>query len=130
MLFYSYVQQDMCSTASLVSLDSDMTRTDTSVLPPVSVPDFMPAMTNLPPLNLTAMPPLSCSLSSVAAESISSMASSMPNCCPSRNTHGPAMSDSGISMDAGFTSSASNHSLVNPAGLSKLGSVNVNSHGE
>jgi hypothetical protein len=83
----------------------------------LNVPDFMPAITNLPPLNLTAMPPLSFSLSSVAADSISSMASS-------------AMSDSGMSMDAGITSSASNHSLVNPAGLSKLGSVNVNSHGE
>lgn len=41
----------------------------------------------------------------------------------SRNSHSPAMSDSGISLEAGSTGSNSSAPLVNIAALAKLGAV-------
>ena len=43
----------------------------------------------------------------------------------SRNSHSPAMSDSGISLEAGSTGSNSSAPLVNIAALAKLGAVGV-----
>ncbi|XP_052277558.1 B-box type zinc finger protein ncl-1-like isoform X2 [Dreissena polymorpha] len=47
----------------------------------------------------------------------------------SRNSHSPAMSDSGISMEAGSTGSSSSVPLVNIAALAKLGAVSYNAQG-
>ncbi|WAQ98973.1 NCL1-like protein [Mya arenaria] len=47
----------------------------------------------------------------------------------SRNSHSPAMSDSGISMEAGSTGSNSSAPLVNIAALAKLGTVGYSAQG-
>lgn len=47
----------------------------------------------------------------------------------SRNSHSPAMSDSGISVDAGSTNSNSSAPLVNIAALAKLGAVGYSAQG-
>ena len=81
----------------------------------------------------------------VSAQTIKSIASSIQNLPPvvggggagrggverslSRSSYSPAMSDSGISVDAGSSGSGSNQSLANLAALAKLGAVNVNGHG-
>ncbi|KAL3880412.1 hypothetical protein ACJMK2_032652 [Sinanodonta woodiana] len=48
----------------------------------------------------------------------------------SRNSQSPAMSDSGISVDAGSTNSSSSVPLVNIAALAKIGAVGFNSQGQ
>lgn len=47
----------------------------------------------------------------------------------SRNSHSPAMSDSGISVDASSTNSNSSAPLVNIAALAKLGTVGYSAQG-
>ena len=47
----------------------------------------------------------------------------------SRSSHSPAMSDSGISVDAASTNSNSSAPLVNIAALAKLGTVGYSSQG-
>lgn len=79
-------------------------------LPPVSTPGPIgsfnfPSMTNIPHNPL----PIGRSKSTIESRSLS------------RNSHSPAMSDSGISVDAGSTNSNSSAPLSNIAMLAKLG---------
>lgn len=110
------------------------------VLTPVTVPAaFIP---NLPPLTLpsTSLPPGPSGLpSTVSPQTISNIASSIQSLSigqqttversASRNSYSPAMSDSGISVDAGSNASGVHPQQVNVAALAKLGTVSVNQQG-
>ena len=95
--------------------------------------DILPGLQNLPPLSIPNITSLANTLSTVSPQTINSIAASMQNLPPerssSRNSYSPAMSDSGISMDAASNSSNNNGGMVNFATLSKMGSINFNAQG-
>ena len=99
---------------------------------PSSAPEFLPSITSMPPIS---MPSMSLgSSSSVSNHTITSIASALGNMAgversASRNSHSPAMSDSGISVDTSSGSGASTP-MVNLGALGKLGNVSINSQGE
>lgn len=85
-----------------------------------NIPKSLMPTTHTPPPNLP--PPLGgTSISSSLTETARSF---------SRNSHSPAMSDSGVSMDAGSGGSGSNTPQVNLAQLAKMGTLSLNSQGE
>ena len=119
-------------------------------LPAVTAADFMPA--DLPPVTPLSLPGMVGSLpgpSPGAMPGITALNSTLPPCnepinsitssivsnlppsdrSSSRNSYSPAMSDSGISVDTGSTSS-NNSGLVNLNALAKLGTISVNAQGE
>lgn len=72
------------------------------IAPPVSSPGFsLPAaLQSLPPLTIPNMPPMG---SGMPPPPLSAVSASGDKCPSSRNSYSPAMSDSGISLDAGST---------------------------
>jgi hypothetical protein len=116
------------------NLHSGILSPDTTIMPPVHN-DFMnmtPSITpgtigefsfphsfsNMPPSAI----PIGRSRSTIESRSHDSRSHS-------RNSHSPAMSDSGISVDAGSTNSNSSAPLVNIAALAKLGTVGYSAQG-
>ena len=100
--------------------------------------DFAPGLAGLPPLSMPSLTnPLSSAISMVTVQAINNIATSiqnLPAAAPerssSRSSYSPAMSDSGISVDTGSSSSGSTQSVINLSALSKLGTLNVNGQGE
>ena len=137
-----------------------------SILTPVSVGDLLPAIASMSPLTLAnrlgGNPPAPPTVVPVAgpvgeivgvsAHTINSIASSLQNLptvvgtgipantaterSSSRNSYSPAMSDSGISVDAASNSSVpgatgqGSQQAIAAADLAKLGTVSINSQGE
>ncbi|XP_074650430.1 protein meiotic P26-like [Tubulanus polymorphus] len=101
--------------------------------------DFMPVqnpVSHLPPLSLSVSipntitpPPLISSMSNITG-SMGSGIAAITERSLSRSSHSPAMSDSGISLDASSGGSGSNTPLVNLATLARLGTVNINPQGQ
>ncbi|KAK2163597.1 hypothetical protein NP493_1453g00037 [Ridgeia piscesae] len=100
--------------------------------------DFAPGLAGLPPLSMPSLTnPLSSAISMVTVQAINNIATSiqnLPAAAPerssSRSSYSPAMSDSGISVDTGSSSSGSTQSVINLSALSKLGTLNVNGQGQ
>ncbi|XP_064608306.1 brain tumor protein-like isoform X2 [Liolophura sinensis] len=111
---------------------------DGSVIPPVSAPDFLPQIHSLTPMSLPSvtlpspempgMMPMTSLPRSLPTPVIGSH--SIPDTSLSRNSQSPAMSDSGISVDAASNSSNSNAPLLSISALAKMGSINFNSQGQ
>ena len=103
------------------------------VLSGVHSPDVVPDLQNLTPLSIPNLTSIANTLSVIYPHTINNIASSMANLPPdrssSRNSYSPAMSDSGISMDAASTCSATNNNMVNFATLSKMGSISFGAQG-
>ena len=106
-----------------------MDPTGGSVLTAVRGANFMQSMPGIPPLSLNSISSSLASSISVATDTINSMTNTLPTLSSerssSRNSYSPAMSDSGISVDAASTSSSSTQPLVNLANFSKLGGTNI-----
>ena len=101
-------------------------------MPSVTAPSFIPDMQALPPLSIPGIVSLP-STTGLQSDTVNSIASSIqanipPERCSSRNSYSPAMSDSGISVDTGSTSS-NNSGLINLTALAKLGTISVNAQG-
>ena len=134
---YGYLQTTLVSSIQS-RLDADSfvlpgMLTDSNLLPSVSSPDFS-SLCSLPPLSIPSLP-----LGGMSGDAISSMAGLASSSAlatdksSSRNSYSPAMSDSGISLDAGSSGTAGQPSPpqgpVNIVALAKLGTVNVNGQG-
>lgn len=104
---------------------------DPSTIPPMQ-PGFMNMMqpSNLPSTSLAELTFPTFSSMPPGAVPISRSRSTVESRSLSRNSHSPAMSDSGISVDAGSTNSNSSAPLVNIAALAKLGTVGYNAQGQ
>lgn len=110
------------------NLHSGILSPDATILPRIPI-DYM----SMPPVttpgtigefnfqNLSHIPP--------SAIPIGRSRSTIESRSLSRNSHSPAMSDSGISVDAGSTNSNSSAPLVNIAALAKLGAVGYSAQG-
>ena len=101
-------------------------------MPSVTAASFIPDMQALPPLSIPGIVSLP-SMTGLQSDTVNSIASSIqakipPERCSSRNSYSPAMSDSGISVDTGSTSS-NNSGLINLTALAKLGTISVNAQG-
>lgn len=121
------------------TLPHGMLSPDHALLPPVSAPEFIPQMPPIMPPSLssshhdvatlhglTSAPPVSMPVAITGGTQ-----TIMPDVHSlSRNSHSPAMSDSGISVDAGSTNSTSSAPLFNIAALAKLGPIGFNSQGK
>ncbi|CAH1777460.1 unnamed protein product [Owenia fusiformis] len=107
------------------------------VLPSVTTTDLLSqasALTDLPPLSLGNLGQLGTTTSVMSSmSSIANAITSLPSAgerSASRNSHSPAMSDSGISVDASSGSSGASTPMINLAALTKLGTINMNSQGQ
>ena len=111
-----------------------------STLPPLSMPPLntvtnLPAPTVTPEVPSRMTPTLPANLAGVSAQTINSIATSIQNLgaerSSSRNSYSPAMSDSGISVDAASSnSSGTNQPIIDMGALSRLGAVSVNNSGK
>jgi hypothetical protein len=112
------------------------------IMPVVSSAEFMPTLPSLTPLSLPSIAAsttvginsIAVGIAGISAQTIHSIASSIQNLpnverSSSRNSYSPAMSDSGISVDAASNSSGNNQPTISLASLAKLGNVDINQRG-
>ncbi|XP_046377272.1 B-box type zinc finger protein ncl-1-like [Haliotis cracherodii] len=145
--FGSFAKEEMKIDTQLSSLhssfDNDAFSLPHGVLSPTSsmmatrssISDFMPSLRCITPVSINGSvvdslhnmvsvpPPIGRCISGVGHPS--SQDSSL-----SRNSHSPAMSDSGISVDAASTGSSQSATMINIAAMAKLGSVGFNNQGQ
>ena len=115
------------------------------MMPVVTSTEYIPSLPSLAQITMPNMPPsapmginsIAASIAGISAQTIHSIASSIQNLpnverSSSRNSYSPAMSDSGISVDAASNSSHSgnNQPTISLASLAKLGNVDVNQRGK
>lgn len=103
-------------------------------MPPAAGASFLPGLQSLPPLSIPGVGTLPSMTGGPPSGPVNSIASSIqanlpPERCSSRNSYSPAMSDSGISVDTGSTSS-NNSGLISLEALAKLGTISVNAQGK
>lgn len=112
-----------------LNLQSGIISPDTTIMPPVNPNYFM----NMTPVSQPSTNMVDFTYPNFAnvqpGQLIGRSRSTVEGRSLSRNSHSPAMSDSGISMDAGSTNSNSSVPLVNIAALAKLGSVAYSAQG-
>ncbi|KAK2170524.1 hypothetical protein LSH36_2g03012 [Paralvinella palmiformis] len=116
---------------------------DEAILPSVTAADYLPPLPSLTPLTLpnmattaaAAISSIAAGIAGISAQTMQSIASSIQNLpnverSSSRNSYSPAMSDSGISVDAVSNSSGNNQTGISLSSLAKLGTVSVNDRGQ
>lgn len=115
------------------SLNSSSNSVMTPLFAGTAVAEFIPSLNPLPQLTS----PLQADLASSIAANLTGEAglTNMGHGLPfiersiSRNSYSPALSDSGISMDAVGNGSAANQSVFNIGALAKFGQFGVNAQG-